>query len=126
MNEAGFLSAAFAVFPEPMAVVIEGAAIPHLSNAAWAKTFADGARMLADSAVAGALKDVFSGQSKHVDVKFVGTDSDYSVQILPLDGSEPRAVLVHARPVLRAQIEQNAALLHRVLDCFARGRDCRG
>lgn len=129
MNEAGFLSAAFAVFPEPMAVVIEGAAIPHLSNAAWAKTFADRADMLADRAVVGALKDVFSGQSKHVDVKFVGTDSDYAVEILPLEGSEQRAALVHARPVPRAQIEQNAALLHRVLDCLPVGvtvADSRG
>lgn len=129
MNEAGLSSAAFAIFPEPMAIVVEGGATLRVSNAAWAETFADGNAVLTAPALQEALKAVSSGQSKRAKVQFVGTDVDHAIDVISLGDPEPGAVLLHARPVPRTRIENDAALLHRVLDCLPVGvtvADVRG
>jgi rsbT co-antagonist protein RsbR len=122
MNEAGLSSAAFAAFPEPIAVVaVDGATAVREANAAWLSAFADGATVLADSAVAEALSKVLSCQSTRAEARFVGKDSDHAIVVVPMTGADSSTALVHARSVPRAaprELANDADLLHRILDCL--------
>ncbi len=121
MIEGRLSAAAFAVFPEPVAVVTADAASSvREPNAAWTAAFADAAQVLTAPAVADALAKVLSGVQARADVKFVGTDVDHALVIVALPDAEPRSALVHARAVPRssANTSENAALLRRVLDCL--------
>src|SRR5262245_36495793 len=103
MNEAGLSSAAFAAFPEPMAVVVaDGTPTVREANASWTAAFADGAAVLAASAVVEALAKVFGGQTSRVETKFVGAKSDHALVIVRMPGGDHPTALVHARPLPRS------------------------
>src|SRR4051812_33410519 len=115
MNEAGLSAAAFAAFPEPIAVVgADVAPTVRESNASWASAFADGTAILAAPAVADALSKVLSGQSTRAETMFVGTNDVHTIVIVPMTtGSERSAALVHARPAPRmaAPVSENDTAL---------------
>jgi rsbT co-antagonist protein RsbR len=126
MNEAGLTSAAFGAFPEPLAVVAADATLTvQEANGSWLYAFADGAAVLAAPAVADALSKVFSGSCTRVETRFVGTDGEHVLVIVPMVGvvgAERPMALVHARParrsVLPPPLANDADLLHRILDCL--------
>lgn len=122
MIEGGLTAAAFAVFPEPMAVVVADAApMVRESNASWTTAFADGASILAAPAVADALSKVLSGAQPRAEATFVGADADHAIVIVAMPGTERPSALVHARVVPRraaSDIHENPALLQRMLDCL--------
>jgi rsbT co-antagonist protein RsbR len=120
MNEAGLTSAAFAAFPEPLAVVAVDAALTvREANASWMSAFADGAAVLAAPAIVDAVSKVLSGASMRVETRFVGTDGEYTFVIVPMVGFERSAALLHARVARRSvppMMANDADLLHRILD----------
>ncbi len=122
MNEAGLSSAAFAAFPEPVAVVVaDGSPKLREANASWTATFADGAAVLASPEVADALAKIFGGQTDRIETKFVRADADHALVIVRVAGGDQPAALVHARRVPRVpetKFDEDAALLHRILDCL--------
>lgn len=122
MIEAGLTSAAFAVFPEPVAVVVaDAAATVRESNALWATAFADGAGILTLPVVADALAKVLSKQTERAEVTFVWADASYALVVVAMSSSEPRAALLHARRLVRpanAVLANDPALLRGILDCL--------
>ncbi|HRI69555.1 MAG TPA: PAS domain-containing protein [Polyangium sp.] len=122
MNEAGLSSAAFAAFPEPVAVVVaDGSPKLREANASWTATFADGAAVLASPEVADALAKIFGGQTNQIEAKFVGAEADHALVIVRMRGGDQPMALVHARRVPRVpetKFDEDAALLHRILDCL--------
>lgn len=121
MIEAGLTSAAFAVFPEPFAVVVaDTAPAVQESNAAWRLAFADATSVLGAPAVADALSKVLSGQSPREETTFVGPDVDHALVIVAIPGAQHPSALVHARRVARrsasVSFANDANVLHRILD----------
>ncbi len=120
MNEAGLSSAAFATFPEPIAVVSADEAVAvREANASWVSAFGDGAALLAAPAVADALSKVLSGGSTRIETRFVQTDNEFALVIVSMAGNERPTALVHARPARRSvppPRANDADILHRILN----------
>jgi len=123
MNEAGLSSAAFAAFPDPVAIVVveEGRPAVREANASWTSSFGDGSALLSSVEITAALAKVLSGEANRVETKVVGTTADLVVVVTPMIHREQRLALIHARHVPRvavAALDHDAPLLHRILDCL--------
>jgi rsbT co-antagonist protein RsbR len=122
MIEAGLSAAAFAVFPEPIAVIVADAtATVKESNASWVAAFGDGAAVLQAPAVAEALSNVLAGRETRAETRFVGAHADHAIVVVAMPGTGQPSALVHARSVPRttaADIHGDPAILHRMLDCL--------
>jgi len=118
MIEGGFSVAAFAVFPDPVAVVVaDGRPAVGASNPSWVAAFGDGSSILTSAAVANALSRVLDGALERAEATFVGADVDHAIVIVAMPGERPTA-LVHARVVPRRAVHEDAALLQTMLDCL--------
>jgi rsbT co-antagonist protein RsbR len=123
MNEAALSSAAFAAFPDPVAIVVveEGKLAVREANASWTASLGDGSVLMTSPEVTAAVAKILSGQANRFETKVDTTTADLLVVVVPMGLGDQRFALVQARHVPRVApsgLDQDPALLHRILDCL--------